>query len=133
MDHRAEQLDALKYFLARFSVSAHLRDDGLAAVSAWLPGHCGVLMPTLPRDKVMQIFFRHLTPWEGNFRGLNAIFDLAVFLGECVIARNPRAHWIELAAVSDEGEAMESASQLGGHIPARWVGSHGRNDLHLRR
>lgn len=33
MDHRTEQLDALKYFLARFSVSAHLRDDGLAAVS----------------------------------------------------------------------------------------------------
>jgi hypothetical protein len=26
-------------------------------------------------------------------RGLNVVFDLGVFLGECVIARNPKLHW----------------------------------------
>ncbi|KRR12235.1 hypothetical protein CQ12_31820 [Bradyrhizobium jicamae] len=37
--------------------------------------------------ETMQIFFRCLKPWEDNLRGLNVIFDLGIFFGECVIAR----------------------------------------------
>ncbi|MGX4769463.1 hypothetical protein ACWAUC_06600 [Bradyrhizobium guangdongense] len=114
MNCRAKRLDALRRFLERLGLDANLRDDGLGVVSAWLPSHCGALVPTMRRDKTMQVFFRHLAPWEGKLRGLNAIFDLAVFMGECVIARNPRAHWIELAGSADDGEATESAFQLGG-------------------
>jgi hypothetical protein len=114
MAHRAERLSALKGFLAGFGLSVDLQDNGLGAVSAWLPGHCGDLLPTLGLDETMQIFFRYLKPWGDNLRGLNVIFDLGIFFGECVIARNPRVHWINWPGTSDNGEAAASGSHLAG-------------------
>jgi len=114
MEHRAERLNALKGFLAGFGVSIDLQEPGLATVSTWLPGHCGALVPNLGRDETMQIFFRYLKPWEDNLRGLNVIFDLGIFFGECVLARNPRVHWINWPGASDNGEAAASALHLTG-------------------
>jgi len=113
-EHRKERLGALKAFLAKFGVDMDLEDKGLAAVSAWLPGNCGALVADLGKDETMQIFYRHLMPWEGNLRGLNVIFDLGIFFGECVIVRNPRLHWINWPGASEDGYATSSAYHIGG-------------------
>jgi hypothetical protein len=113
-ERRAARLSALRAFLAKFDVVAGL-EEGLAVVSAWLPGNCGALIPAhLSRDETMQLFYRYLAPWEGNLRGLNAIFDLGVFFGECVIARNRNLHWINWPGASDNGVAISSAFNIDG-------------------
>lgn len=114
MEHRNERLNALKAFLAKFGVAMDLEERGLAAVSAWLPGNCGALVADLGKAETTQIFFRHLVPWSGDFLGLNVIFDLGIFFGECVIVRNPRLHWINWPGVSNEGYALGSAYHIGG-------------------
>jgi hypothetical protein len=88
-EQRPERLRALEAFLAKFDLVANLQNEGLAAVSGWLPGNCGALLPDLSRDETMQTFYRYLVPWEGSLRGLNAIFDLGIFFGECVIGPEP--------------------------------------------
>jgi hypothetical protein len=114
IEHRKERLVALKAFLAKFGVAMDLEEKGLVAVSAWLPGNCSALVADLGKDETMQIFFRYLVPWEGDFRGLNVIFDLGIFFGECVIIRNPLLHWINRPGVSDGGYAVGSAFNIGG-------------------
>jgi hypothetical protein len=94
MEHRIERQDALRAFLANFDVAMTLEQAGLAAVSAWLPGNCGALVRDIDKEETIQIFFRYLVPWVGDLRGLNVIFDLGIFFGECVIFRYPRLHRI---------------------------------------
>jgi hypothetical protein len=114
MERRKERLDALRTFLARFDVAMDLEQAGLAAVSAWLPGNCGTLVSDLGKEETVQIFFRYLAPWVGDLRGLNVIFDLGIFFGECVIFRNPRLHWIDRQGLSDGGHAAGTAYHIDG-------------------
>ena len=93
MNHRDERLTALGTFLAKLGVIMDLDETGLASVSAWLPGNCGALVADPREEETRQVFFQHLEPWTQQRRGLNVIFDLGVFFGECVIKRNQRLHW----------------------------------------
>jgi hypothetical protein len=90
--HRHERLEALRAFLSKFDIEVYTDDAGLSAVSAWCPGNCGALVAYMRDDATRQAFFQ-LAPWTGELRGLNVVFDLGVFMGECVIARNPKLHW----------------------------------------
>src|SRR5262249_579311 len=92
MAHRDERLTALRNFLLRFDVTLALDDPGLQAVSAWRPGNIGVLVANHRDHATRQAFFQHAS-WVGKWCGLNVIFDLGVFLGECVIARRPKLRW----------------------------------------
>jgi len=90
--HSRERVSALRAFLSKFDVKVYVGDAGVSAVSAWCPGNCGALVANM-RDRATRQAFFYLAPWTGELRGLNVVFDLGVFLGECMIARSPKLHW----------------------------------------
>ena len=114
LNQRAARLVALQNFLVKFSVNATLDDPGLAAVSAWLPGNCGALVANLRSPTTRGIFFQLAALWAGEWRGMNVIFDLGVFLGECLIARNERLHWVYEPGMSDDGSANHTGYGISG-------------------
>jgi hypothetical protein len=111
LDHRAERLDALRGFLHRFEVDLALQGTGLAAVSAWFPRYGGLLAKLWDLE-VMQAFY-HFRPWTGRRRGLNVIFDLGLFFGECVIAGNPNCEWLGFVGAAP-GEPPKPEVGIGG-------------------
>jgi hypothetical protein len=122
LEQRNARLTALGIFLAKFGVMMGIDDTGLAAVSAWCPGNCGALVPNLRLDQTRQAFFQLLEPWTGQLRGLNVIVDLGVFLGECLIFRNQRLHWIYRPGTSDDGSSNSSGFQIDGFKDRRdWL------------
>jgi len=121
MEHRHARLTTLTTFLAKFGVTMGVDDVGLAAVSAWCPGNCGALVANLRQDAMRQVFFQ-LAPWTGQYRGFNVIFDLGIFFGECVTARNRSLHWIYKPGSSDDGSAILSGYEIAGfRDPRDWL------------
>jgi len=122
LEHRYERLAALRMFLGKFDVPAKVDHAGLIAVSAWCPGNCGALVAKLRRPETRQVFFRPATPWMGQWRGINVVFDLGVFFGESVILRNRRLHWEYRPGASDDGSALHSGYAIGGFKDKRdWL------------
>jgi hypothetical protein len=142
MAHRDERMSALSTFLAKFGMEMGFDDAGLAAVSAWCPGNCGALVANLRDEAVSQAFLSMRRPWTEQWRGLNFIFDLGFFLGECLIVRNPRLHWVYLPGMSDDGSSNRSGYAIDGFKraakgnwldPIAFVYSEcGNDELHLR-
>jgi hypothetical protein len=112
--HRDARMTALSALLAKFGVKMGFDDAGLAAVSAWCPGHVGLLIAGARNRKVRQVFFQALQPWTDHRRGHNVIFDLGIFLGECLIARNPSLHWNYQPGCSDDGVSNHSGYDIDG-------------------
>src|SRR5689334_15454647 len=114
MEQRAARLAALQAFLGKFGVSAGLDDAGLASVSAWLPDNACALVANLRDEAVVQTFYQMQTPWSEGLRGLNVLFDLGVFLGECLIKKQPRLHWKYVTGSSDRGESASTGYKIEG-------------------
>jgi hypothetical protein len=141
LEQRAARMTALSEFLMKFDVKMELDDAGLASVSAWCPGHLGLLVANPRDDKTHQIFFQVLQPWTGQWRGLNVIFDLGIFLGEALIARSPNLRWGYHPGVSDDGTSNLSGYWIDGFRQARnWLdpmefiyGECVTAEAHLRR
>jgi hypothetical protein len=74
-------------------------------VSAWFPDNGYALAGNLRDPNVSQAFYQMQPPWTDERRGLNVIFDLGVFLGESLIAKQPRLHWKFYSGASDHGES----------------------------
>ena len=108
MEHRDARLAALGTFLEKFEVKMDIDDNGLNSVSAWCPQNCGALVADLRTDAVRQAFLQMSEPWEGWRCGFNVIFDIGVFLGECVIARNKRLNWEYRPGASYDGRTDRS-------------------------
>lgn len=88
------RLAALSALLASFDVSSSLDDAGLMAVSAWLP-QWGDLLINDFRDETVRNAYRRLeVPWTGTLSGLNVIFDLAIYYGECLWTRRTKLEWM---------------------------------------
>jgi hypothetical protein len=119
LENRETRLAALQAFLAKFDVKMSRDDAGLAAVSAWCPDNCGVLASKFRDNATRQAFFQMLEPWTGSRRGFNVIFDLGVFLGEAVIARNHHLSWDYRPGASDDGSATLSGYQIIGFANKR--------------
>lgn len=141
LDNRAARLAALRSFLAKFSVDATLDESGLTAVSTWCPGNCGTLAADLRSISIRQAYFQRVTPRTDAQRGLNVIFDLGIFFGECLIARNSRLHWAYHPGSSDDGSANHSGYCIEGfknrrqHLdpPGRLLIECGTDELSIRR
>ena len=114
LKHREVRMNALSAFLEKFDVQMGFGDAGLAAVSAWCPQNCGSLVPDLRDQNTRQVFFQMLQPWTGQWRGFNVIFDLGTFLGESLIVRSPRLHWIYQPGLSEDGVSNHSGYGIGG-------------------
>jgi hypothetical protein len=91
--NREPRLEALRMFLAKFNVASDLDDAGLMAVSAWCPLYMDLLVDDLESDSVWSAYHQFAAAWVGPLLGLNAMFDLGVYCGECILLRNPRLEW----------------------------------------
>jgi hypothetical protein len=122
LEHREARMAALSAFLEKFDVKMGFDDVGLAAVSAWCPGHFGSLARNLRDHKTGQIFFMRLQPWTEQWHGLNVIFDLGIFVGESIIARNPRLHWAREPGLGRDGVSYGSGYIIDGFKKIRdWL------------
>lgn len=92
-DQRSTRLEAFGIFLARFGLALNLADDGAQAVSDWYPVYADLLVDGIGSDPLRAAYHEFAVPWTGTLAGLNPIFDLGVYLGECMLARNPRLRW----------------------------------------
>lgn len=92
-ENRDRRLEALRVFLARFNVALNLDDAGVMALSNWLPNHADLLVDGLSTDSVRDAYDGLATPWTSSLLGLNAIFDLGIYFGECMLSRNSRLKW----------------------------------------
>src|SRR5262249_21742249 len=63
-----------------------------------------------------QAFYQMQTPWIEALRGLNVTFDLGIFLGECLIARNTRLHWKFRHGLSEDGKSANSGYVIEGFV-----------------
>ena len=122
LENKAGRIHALSEFLRKFDVSLGLDDAGVAAVSAWLPDYGGLLAWRLWHPKVERAFFDFAGPWTGKLRGLNTIFDLGIYFGECLIARNPRLRWLIFGgAGSATAPPPKTGSSMSGFLIEGWI------------
>jgi len=90
---RSRRLEALGSFLGKFGVDPNLDDAGIMAVSVWYPAFADLLATGLEKDTVLAAYREFGSPWIGDLLGLNTIFDLGVYFGECMLLRNRRFEW----------------------------------------
>ncbi len=95
-ENRSERVAALRKFLAKFDVTLSLDDANVKAVSAWCPVYADLLVDGLQHQESDELWCAYNwfeVPWTGAMIGFNPIFDLGVFMGECILSRNPRLKW----------------------------------------
>ena len=91
--NRDRRIEALRTFLAKFDVASNFDDAGLMAVSAWCPLYADLLVEGLNSDTVRSAYHGFEAPWSGTLLGLNPIFDLGIYYGECLLSRRSRLKW----------------------------------------
>jgi hypothetical protein len=116
LEQRSARLAALYAFLDKFSVKASLDDTGLSSVSAWLPGNGCALIGDPRNEAIVQAFYQMQTPWTQSLRGFNVVFDFGIFLGEALIARQPRLRWKLRLGLSEKGESASTGCSLEGFL-----------------
>ena len=95
-ENRSGRVEALRSLLEKFDLALNLEEDGVKAVSAWLPVYADLLVDGLQHQESDDLYCAYHwfeVPWTGPLIGFNPIFDLGVFIGECVLHRNPRLKW----------------------------------------
>ena len=93
MSVRVERLVAFREWLARhFGVAAALDEPGLHVVNAWVELHGGGMVADY--IATLKAFAHYQPPWEGPLAGCNVMVDVAIFIGEYLIAQRPRLRWI---------------------------------------
>jgi hypothetical protein len=121
--HRERRLDALRMFLAKFNISADLDDAGVMAVSAWCPLYADLLVDGLESETVWSAYHEFAAAWVGPLIGLNAIFDLGVYYGECILLRNPKLKWLPLRGPAPHNVAHPIFGQKSRRPfdPIKWI------------
>jgi hypothetical protein len=108
------RISSLRAFLNKFEVKLDTDDAGISVASAWCPVNCGALVANLRKDSTRQEFLQMSVPWIEAQRGFNVIFDLGIFIGECVIERNRGLKWKYRPAVSHDGSTSLSGYEIEG-------------------
>ena len=108
------RLDRLAHFQRwlhrRFGVRASLDGDGVRAVSAWVDAYGGGLIGEgAPGEHP---FSCYQPPWRGKFVGYNVMLDIGIFLGEYLIAKQPKLHWAIYRGHVIEPASFRSPSYL---------------------
>src|SRR5215510_5772424 len=124
MDKRSFRSQSLIDFMNRFKIEMTTNDSGLTSVSNWFDRYGGLLLPFTPRSTVtFDSFVAYDPSWTGEHIGMNVIWDIGIYLGECVIARNPSAHWAlntgDADQISREAVGYQRPCVAGLHRPAR--------------
>jgi hypothetical protein len=97
MSTRAWRIDQLRGFLGKFHVTLETSDIDLRKLDRWIARYGAFLAV---RETGGRSFDTFLPEWRDERRGQNIIFDLATFIGEVVIERNPGVYWEVYRAVA---------------------------------
>ena len=100
MSTRAQRIDQLRGFLGRFHVTLETSDAGLRKLDRWIARYGAFLTVRETGGTSFDIF---LPAWRDERLGQNVIFDLATFIGEVVIERNPDVPWTAQGGCSAVG------------------------------
>jgi hypothetical protein len=92
-DQRTYRLEELRIFLEKFNVTMTLEDSAIMNVSRWYPMYADLLVDHLDKEMVWVAYHSFESPWTGSFLGLNPIFDLGIYFGECMLSLNARLAW----------------------------------------
>ncbi|CAL77255.1 hypothetical protein BRADO3472 [Bradyrhizobium sp. ORS 278] len=125
MTQRPERVEALRSFLAKFNVPLSLDDLDIRAVSAWFSSHVDLLVDGLrhQEDESLWRAYNYFdVPWTNSLVGLNVVFDLGVYVGECILARNPRMKWLPHVKPEPRTGASHPIFGAIGHVfdPIQW-------------
>lgn len=96
MSTRAKRIDQLRDFLGKFHVILETSDTGLRKLDRWIARYGAFLAVQEIGGRSFDTF---LPAWRDERLGQNVIFDLATFIGEFVIQRNPGLYWEVYRAV----------------------------------
>ncbi len=108
------RMRSFRTFMKMFAIDATTDDRGLVAVSEWFNRYGGLLLYYKPRSAItLGAFVNHDPPWIGKHIGINVIWDIGIYIGDCIIARRPSAHW----DINTGGPDPMSCEALGFHRP----------------
>jgi hypothetical protein len=93
LDRRNRRLEALRSFLINFDVVLSMDNGGIMDVSSWCPIYGDFLVPELETEDVFSAYHDFELPWAGRLIGLNVIFDVGIYVGECILHRNQVLKW----------------------------------------
>jgi hypothetical protein len=133
LDNRERRVEALRVFLAKFDVALSLEDAGAKAVSAWFPVYADLLVDGLQHPESEDLWCAYnwfQAPWTGPLVGLNPIFDLGVYMGECLLYRNPRLKWLPYVNPEpNKGALHHIHGQQSGRVfdPIKWTYTQCKN------
>jgi hypothetical protein len=110
----ASRQTSFRTFMKTFAIDATTDDRGLVAVSEWFNRYGGLLLYYKPRSATtLRAFVNYDPPWIGRHIGINVVWDLGTYIGNCIIARRASAHW---DLNTGDPDPM-SCSALGFHRP----------------
>jgi hypothetical protein len=92
IDQKPIRLANFVKWLAYFGVSPSDDDMGIHNVGAWVHRNGGLLM-TADIYMSNKIYSSFTSSWTENYRGLNVIWDLAIYAGDWIIQKNASCSW----------------------------------------
>jgi hypothetical protein len=112
--HLASRQTSFRTFMKTFAIDATTDDRGLVAVSEWFNRFGGLLLYYKPRSvTTLHAFVNYDPPWIGRYIGINVVWDIGIYIGNCIIARRASAHW----DLNTGNPGPMSCSALGFHRP----------------
>jgi hypothetical protein len=94
VEHRSFRLRAFQSFLKKFHIDATTDEQGLTSVSSWFRRYGGLLMYFQQRSTTTnRAFINHDPAWTNEHIGINVVWDLGIYVGDCIITRYPSAYW----------------------------------------
>lgn len=110
MDVRQRRVKDFHDWLATsFSVRASLDQGGIKNMLDWAESYAAILLP-LKFQRYNELFYGYSEAWDGEFRSINALFDLGTALGEYIIQERPCLSWSMEWSLSNYPGIEERAS-----------------------
>jgi hypothetical protein len=108
-----------------FWVALTPNEKGVRALNCWGNKYAGLLLYREgPGVGPSRSFFSYDPPWEGDYAGCNALFDMGTAYGEILIACCPKLHWaVEPAAATLPRSAARNKPKLTGWDDPTWQAS----------
>lgn len=110
MEQKPRRLDSLGNFLAKFNVKIGYDDRDLLNFATWAHQYAGhLLVPT--GQTPIEAYDDNQGTWTDEHRGLNVVWDVGSYIGECILARRSTAFW-----ALDKGDGNPRSREVRGYL-----------------
>ena len=104
-----DRMNYIKNYLRKLNVPAGTTAADINQIGRWLRDHGGYFMATsLKEQHDAQRFYK--PEWTGDLVGLNVINDLAIMVGEMIVAKKPTARWRLFGLTDAEKSSIEGGN-----------------------